>query len=755
MSRPTLSLRLLVAAVTFVVCATQQVISMGGNSSLPQSDWIWNQLHCWEGVSEPRQIGKIKSVWHIEGLTAYKVQGEGVGTIFKVNPETGDIGVYRELDREKKDQYRLEGSVINKKTLKQIGTSTNFTIRILDVNDNAPIFTKDPFNGTVAEMSSKGTSVLTISAHDPDDPTVDKHAKVTYKILSTQDNFYIDSMSGTIYVKNTNLDRERKKDYQLIVQAKDMGLDQGGMSSSATVHISLTDINDNAPFFRHRQYNYTASEATPLATALGRVKAEDLDEGVNARILYTVIPDDIFQITTDPRTQEGVITLKKPLDFETQRRHRVGVEAENPTLVKGKQYKTSTTLLIDVLDIDEPPVFSRSRYILRVAENEPIATAVGSVSAADPDHAKQPVSYSLLNGMDLFRIGDNGMIYTRKALDREAVAWHNITVAASEVGKSNSTSYAPVAIKVLDKNDNAPTLADSYFPHVCENDPVGTVIQVISAVDKDEMTPDVKFFFSIPLKASNFSVKSNGDHTANITVNQAGFNQKEMSKFSVSIVMEDNGIPGQSSNATLDISVCSCDRGRNPINCNNLAALRSGVTVTILLIIFLCIIITIVLAVLIVRWKLQRKSSFGGLVKVPGEIREQLVQYDEEGGGEMDTNSFDISVLNSLRTKGARPLRVTDCPPVYAQVRKPDDNMGTVVRMKKDEADGDRDGLPYDTLHVYGYEGADSVAESLSSLDVSSVDSEQDYDFLNDWGPRFHMLAELYGSDPCRESLAY
>lgn len=299
MSRPTLSLRLLVAAVTFVVRATQQVISMGGNSSLPQSDWIWNQLHCWEGVSEPRQIGKIKSVWHIEGQTAYKVQGEGVGTIFKVNPETGDIGVYRVLDREKKDQYRLEGSVINKNTLKQIGTSTNFTIRILDVNDNAPIFTKDPFNGTVAEMSSKGTSVLTISAHDPDDPTVDKHAKVTYKILSTQDNFYIDSMSGTIYVKNTNLDRERKKDYQLIVQAKDMGLDQGGMSSSATVHISLTDINDNAPFFRHRQYNYTASEATPIGAVLGRVKAEDLDEGMNARILYTVIPDDIFQISHD------------------------------------------------------------------------------------------------------------------------------------------------------------------------------------------------------------------------------------------------------------------------------------------------------------------------------------------------------------------------------------------------------------------------------------------------------------------------
>ncbi|XP_051884161.1 cadherin-5-like [Pristis pectinata] len=753
MSRATVLLQLLM--IFSVGCATLQGFELRGNNSKPQSDWIWNQLHCWEGLLKPTQIGKIQSVWHKEGETKYQLQGEGVGTIFKVDPDTGDICVYRELDRETKDRYKLKGIVINKKTLKQIGPTTNFTIQVLDVNDNAPIFTKDPFNGTVAEMSRKGTSVLTITAHDPDDPTVNKHAVVTYKILSKQDNFYINPDTGIIYVNNSNLDRERKKDYQLIVQAKDMEVDQGGMSSSATVYISLTDINDNAPFFQHRQYNYTASEATPIGVALGRVKAEDLDEGENAKILYTVISNNIFQITTDPHTQEGVITLKKPLDFETQRLHRVHIEAENPTLVKGMKYKTSTTLVIEVLDVNEPPEFSQSRYIFRVTENQPESTSVGRVSASDPDQAKERIRYSLQDGLDLFRIEDNGMIYTREPLDREAFAWHNITVAANEVGNSNSISYAPIAIKVLDQNDNAPTLADSYYPHVCEDDPVGTVIQVISAVDMDETPPDVKFFFSIPLKVSNFSVKNNGDNTANITVNQAGFNQNEVSKFSVPIIISDNGTPRLSSNNTLEINVCSCNRDRDPINCRHIAPLSSGVTVTILLIIILCIIVTIALAVLIVRWRMQQKSAFGGLVKAPGEIREQLVQYDEEGGGEMDTNSFDITVLNSLRTKGAQPLKVTDCAPVYAQVRKPGDDMGSVVRMKKDEADGDRDGLPYDTLHIYGYEGADSVAESLSSLDVSSIDSEQDYDFLNDWGPRFQMLAELYGSDPDRESLGY
>lgn len=140
------------------------------------------------------------------------------------------------------------------------------------------------------------------------------------------------------------------------------------------------------------------------------------------------------------------------------------------------------------------------------------------------------------------------------------------------------------------------------------------------------------------------------------------------------------------------------------------------------------------------------------------EIHEQLVTYDEEGGGEMDTTSYDVSVLNSVRKNGIKPEPV---PSPYAQVQKPPGNltsgageMEMMIEVKKDEADNDRDLLPYDTLHIYGYEGAESIAESLSSLGSGSSDSDIDYDFLNDWGPRFKMLAELYGSET-NEDLAY
>lgn len=173
-----------------------------------------------------------------------------------------------------------------------------------------------------------------------------------------------------------------------------------------------------------------------------------------------------------------------------------------------------------------------------------------------------------------------------------------------------------------------------------------------------------------------------------------------------------------------------------------------------------------VIALLIFLRRRLRKQARAHGKSVP-EIHEQLVSYNEEGGGEMDTNSYDVSVLNSMRRGGAKPPGpgLDARPLVYAQVQKPPrrtpptvhggpGDMAAVIEVKKDEADHDGGGPPYDTLHIYGYEGSESIAESLSSLGTDSSDSDVDYDFLNDWGPRFKMLAELYGSDP-QEDLVY
>ncbi|KAI1904085.1 hypothetical protein AGOR_G00002040 [Albula goreensis] len=165
-----------------------------------------------------------------------------------------------------------------------------------------------------------------------------------------------------------------------------------------------------------------------------------------------------------------------------------------------------------------------------------------------------------------------------------------------------------------------------------------------------------------------------------------------------------------------------------------------------LIAILLCIITILVIVILIVMRKQYQKDSLVTLGKSSGDFHEQLVRYDEEGGGEMDTNGYDVSILTSARNESG----LSHAPGLYARVKRPPPDrycMAAVIETRKDAADHDRDSFPYDTLHIYGYEGSESLAGSLSSLQSSSsTDSSEEYDFLSDWGPRFRTLAELYGA---------
>lgn len=51
-----------------------------------------------------------------------------------------------------------------------------------------------------------------------------------------------------------NMDREAKEYYEVIIQAKDMGGQLGGLSGTTTVNITLSDVNDNPPRFPQSEY---------------------------------------------------------------------------------------------------------------------------------------------------------------------------------------------------------------------------------------------------------------------------------------------------------------------------------------------------------------------------------------------------------------------------------------------------------------------------------------------------------------------
>ncbi|XP_054840634.1 cadherin-6 isoform X4 [Eublepharis macularius] len=694
--------------------------------SRSKRSWMWNQFFLLEEYTgtDYQYVGKLHSDQDKgDGSLKYILSGDGAGDLFIINENTGDIQATRRLDREEKPVYILRAQAINKRTGRPVEPMSEFIIKIHDINDNEPLFTKDVYNASVPEMSDV----------------------------------------GIIKTALLNMDRENREQYQVVIQAKDMGGQMGGLSGTTTVNITLTDVNDNPPRFPQSAYQFKIPESAPPDSPVGRIKATDADVGENADMKYSITEGDgleMFGVITDKETQEGILTVKKPLDFEKKRQFTLKVEATNPQVdprfVYLGPFKDDTTVRILVEDVDEPPVFSRPAYVLEVKEDIQINTVIGGVTARDPDSAKNPIKYSVDRHTDMDRIfnidSGNGSIFTSKPLDRETLLWHNITVIASEINNPKESSRVPVYIKVLDVNDNAPEFAMFYETFVCENAKAEQLIQTLSAIDKDDSFSGHKFSFSLAPEAagsSNFTLQDNRDNTAGIFTRKSRYNRHEMSTYLLPVVISDNDYPIQSSTETVTIRVCACDQRGKMLSCNAEALIHpTGLSTGALIAILLCIIILLVTVVLFAALRRQRKKE--PLIISKEDIRDNIVSYNDEGGGEEDTQAFDIGTLRNPEAIEDNKLRRDIVPealfvPRRTPVVRDNTDVRDFISQRLKENDTDPTAPPYDSLATYAYEGNGSVAESLSSLESVTTDGDQDYDYLSDWGPRFKKLADMYG----------
>ncbi|XP_071411660.1 protocadherin Fat 4-like [Pithys albifrons albifrons] len=405
---------------------------------------------------------------------------------FTINPSTGDITISRPLNREDTDRYRIRVSAHDSGWT----VSTDVTIFVMDVNDNAPRFTKPSYYLECPELPGIGLKVTQVSATDPD---AGSNGQVFYFIKSQSEFFRINATTGEIFNKqylryqnssrssNVNINR-----HSFIVTSSDRG--SPPLMSETTVTINIVDSNDNAPLFLAQKYFTPVTKNVRVGTNLIKVTAvDDKDFGLNSEVEYFISDErKTNKFRLDKST--GWISVSSSLMADLNKSFLFKVKAKdkgNPPL--------SSEVAVEIVVTEEnyhTPEFSQSRMSVTIPESHSVGTVIRTVSARDRDAAMNGlVRYNISSGNEagIFAINTTtGTLTLAKPLDFELCQKHELVVTATDGGWVSKTGYCSVTVNVVDVNDNSPAFSpEDYFPNVLENAPSGTTVICLNATDAD------------------------------------------------------------------------------------------------------------------------------------------------------------------------------------------------------------------------------------------------------------------------------
>ncbi|XP_025970523.2 desmocollin-2 isoform X2 [Dromaius novaehollandiae] len=524
----------------------------------------------------PLQIQQVQSDTAQNYTIYYSASGPGIDQdpkgLFYIERETGNIFATRAVDREQYPSFQI---ICFASTPDGYSPEVPLvhTIRIEDDNDNAPYFTQDLFEFCVPENSKPGIMVGKMIAEDRDEPFT-LHTTLKYRIVSQTPPvtpvFGIHSDTGVISVLSPQLDRELVSKYTLLIEARDMAGQPFGLCTTGTAVITIEDTNDNAPSFKHMQYEARVEE-NRVDVEILRVSVNDLDEfdSPGSKAVFEIIrgnDDRSFEITTDRSTNEGILCVVKGLDYESskQRILVISVNNEAPYVLAphSRQLAQSTsTVVVHVIDVDEGPVFKPCFLSLEVKECEQMGTLIGRYLAEDPETGNsEGICYRIAPGQcNWISIGEKtGEIRTSKVLDRDVGDMRrgrcNITVLA--IDRNGKTGTGTIQVIIKPGNKNYPRIAKTEYIMCRDRKPI-----CLTAQDADESPFSMPFVYRVADRglSASWKVTRHNDKSAYL----APRGEIPFGKYTIPVSVSDNG--GKQGVTSVTVNYCDCD---TPSDCN-------------------------------------------------------------------------------------------------------------------------------------------------------------------------------------------
>ncbi|KAH0618139.1 hypothetical protein JD844_017125 [Phrynosoma platyrhinos] len=462
------------------------------------------------------------------------------------------------LDREKQSYLELTLLALDGGVPQRTGT-VKIKIKILDNNDNFPQFIQSEYKVRLKENSPQNTLVSKVEARDLD---FGSNAQIVYSFHQVPEKilglFHLNEMTGEITVMG-EIDYEKETSYDMSIKATD----GGGLSGHCSVLVEVEDVNDNAPEVSLISLTDTIQEDSPLNTVVALFSITDCDSGDNGKTMCSVQMNLPFALRSTKNNYYQLV-IQSPLDRERVPEYNVTITATD----QGSPRLTSTRIIhVQISDVnDNTPEFEKPLSEMSLQENNIPGLLIGSVHAIDLDMEKNgKVTYSLLPGEPggtpeasyISINSETGNMYALRSLDYEQIKDFKVTVRATDGGIPPLSSDVVVRVVIADENDNAPFFlyplqnstspCNELLPKMAE---AGYLVTKVVAVDRD--SGQNSWLSYELLKATDPGLFSIGAQNGEVKTRRLLI-ERDSSKQRLIIAVRDNGVPPQTSTATLNV----------------------------------------------------------------------------------------------------------------------------------------------------------------------------------------------------------
>ncbi|XP_064414859.1 neural-cadherin [Latimeria chalumnae] len=509
----------------------------------------------------------------INAAITYSMSAEA-SEYFKVNPVTGWVSVNQPISQRSYITHEIIATDGGNRS-----TRVELSVTITNVKNQPLHWEKETYEVVIPENTTRDTPIVIIKATSLlGDP------RVTYNLeegLVPETNmpvrFYLmpnrEDGSASILVAEP-LDFETTRSFVLKVRAQNVAVVP--LAAFATVHVNVTDVNDNVPFFTSSIYEASVTEGTEIGTVVIQVSATDLDLGENGKITYSLLNDlngdhQFFQI----EATTGLIYCETVFDREVKRSYLLevkstdGSESARPGKHGQPNYDTAYVRIF-ITDVnDNKPMFSQSVYEVTVDEDQDVNFPVITVSANDEDEgANAKLKYQITSGNigGMFDVEPEvGTIFISQKLDYEETKQYELHLVASD-GKWED--YVTVIVHVINKNDEAPFFSvNEYYGSVTEElDGSPVFVLQVTAVDPDTYADYGTLKYSLHGQGADCEFKID-ENTGNI-YSQKTLDREERAVWRFVVLATDEGGEGLTGFTDVIINVQDINDNSPIFTCN-------------------------------------------------------------------------------------------------------------------------------------------------------------------------------------------